>query len=47
MKIHNKKELQNIAVNHLEDSDYKDLMEIFRRSTNKPYSHDRHKPTIR
>ena len=28
MKIHNKRELQQIAVNHSEDIDHKDFMKI-------------------
>ena len=38
MKIHNKRELQNIATNHSEDIDYKDFMNIYRQYTSKPYS---------
>ena len=30
MKINNKRELQNIAINHSTDIDYKDFMEIYR-----------------
>ena len=30
MKISNKKELQNIAINHSADIDYKNLMKIYR-----------------
>ena len=37
-KIHNKKELQNIAINHSQDIDYKDFMNIYRKCTSKPYS---------
>ena len=33
MKIHNKRELQNIAINHLSDVDYKDFMKIYKKST--------------
>ena len=29
MKIHNKKELQNIAISHSADFDYKDFMKIY------------------
>ena len=38
MKIHNKRELQNIAINHSVDIDYKDFMKIYRKCTSKPYS---------
>ena len=37
MKI-NKKELQNIAINHSADIDYKDFMKIYKECTNKQYS---------
>ena len=30
-KVNNKKELQNIAINHSADMDYKDLMKIYKR----------------
>ena len=38
MKIHNKRELQQIAINHLADIDYKDFMKIYRNCTKEPYS---------
>ena len=38
MKTDNKKELQNIAVNHLPDIDYNDFMRIYRECTSEPYS---------
>ena len=38
MKIHNKRELQNIATNHPADFAYKDFMKIYRNCTNEPYS---------
>ena len=38
MKIHNKRELINIATNHLADINYKDFMNIYRKGTNKPFS---------
>ena len=38
MKIHNKRQLQNIAINHSADIDYKDFMKIYRKCTSKPYS---------
>ena len=38
MKIHNKRELQNIAINHSEDIDYKVFLKIYKSCTNEPYS---------
>ena len=38
MKINNKKELQNFAINHSADIDYKDFMKIYRECTKEPYS---------
>ena len=38
MKIHNKRELQNVAINHSADIDYKDFMNIYSKCTSKPYS---------
>ena len=38
MKINNRKELQNIAINHSADFDYKDFVRIYRQYTRKPYS---------
>ena len=38
MKINNRKELQNIATNHLADIDYKDFVKIYREYTRNPYS---------
>ena len=38
MKINNKRELQNIAINHSADIDYKDFMKIYRESTKEPYN---------
>ena len=37
-KINNKKELQNIAINHSADIDYKDFVKIYREYTKEPYS---------
>ena len=34
MKIHNKGELQNIAINHSADIDYKDFLKIYRNCKN-------------
>ena len=38
MKIHNRRDLQSIAINHSADSDYKDFMRIYREYTSIPYS---------
>ena len=38
MKIHNKRELQQIAINHSADINYKDVLKIYRNCTNEPYS---------
>ena len=38
MKINNRKELQNSAINHSADIDYKDFMKICREGTKEPYS---------
>ena len=38
MKIHNKKELQQVAINHSADIDYKDFLKIYRNCTKEPYS---------
>ena len=38
MKILNKRELQQIALNHSSDIDFKDFMKIFERYTAEPYS---------
>ena len=38
MKIHDGRELQNIANNHSADIDYKDFVKIYRNCTNEPYS---------
>ena len=38
MKIHNKTELQQIAINHAADIDYKDFLKIYRSCTKEPYS---------
>ena len=37
MKINNKRELQNIAINHSADIDYKDFIKIYREGTKEPY----------
>ena len=38
MKINNKRELQNIAINHSADIDYKDFIKIYRGCTKEPYN---------
>ena len=38
MKVNNRKELQNIALNHPAGIDYKDFVKIYRECTKKPYS---------
>ena len=38
MKIYNKRELQQIFINHSADIDYKDFMKIYRKYTIQPYS---------
>ena len=38
MKIPNKRELQQIALNHSSDIDFKDFMKIYKKCTVKPYS---------
>ena len=37
MKINNKRELQNIAVNHSVDINYKDFMKIYRECTKESF----------
>ena len=38
MKISNKRELQNIAINHSADIDYQDFKKIYRECTKEPYN---------
>ena len=38
MKILNKTELQQIALNHSSDIDFKDFMKIYKECTEEPYS---------
>ena len=38
MKINNKKELQNIVINHSVDVDYQDFKKIYRECTKEPYN---------
>ena len=37
-KINNRRELQNIAINHSADIDYNDFMEIYRECTREPFN---------
>ena len=36
MKINNKRELQNITINHSADIDYQDFIKIYRECTKEP-----------
>ena len=38
MKTHNKKELQNTAINHSANIDYKDFIKIYKKCTKVPDS---------
>ena len=38
MKINNKRELQNIAINHSADIDYQDFKKIYRECIKEPYN---------
>ena len=38
MKIPNKRELQQIAISHSSDIDFKDFIKIYKKCTDKPYS---------
>ena len=38
MKIHNRRELQQIAIDHSADLDFKDFLKIYRNCTSAPYS---------
>ena len=38
MKIKNKRELQNIEINHSADIDYKDFIKICRECTKEPFN---------
>ena len=38
MKVNSKRELQNTAINHSADINFKDFMKIYRESTKEPYS---------
>ena len=38
MKINNKRELQNIAINHSADIDHQDFKKIYRECTKEPFN---------
>ena len=38
IKINHKRELQNIAINHSADIDYKDFIKMYRECTKEPYN---------
>ena len=38
MKIPNKRELQQIALNHSSDIDFKDFMKLYKKCSTEPYS---------
>ena len=38
MKILNKRELQQTAISHSSDTDFKDFIKIYKKCTDKPYS---------
>ena len=38
MKIHSRRELQNISFDHSADIDYKEFLKISKNCANKPYS---------
>ena len=38
MKINNRKELQNIRINHSADINYQDLLKIYGECTKEPYN---------
>ena len=38
MKIHNRRELQQIAIDYSADLDFKDFLKIYRNCTSEPYS---------
>ena len=50
MKINNRKDLQQIVIDHSADIDYNDFLKIYRNCTKKPYSFltiDVHNPTMK
>ena len=46
MKITNKRELLEIALNHLSDIDFKDFIKIYKKCTAEPYSFLVNDPTL-
>ena len=46
MKIPNKRELQQIALNYLSDIDFKDFIKIYKKYTAEPYSFLVHDTTL-
>ena len=38
MKISNKRELQQFAISHSSDIDFKDFINVYKKCTDKPYS---------
>ena len=38
MKINNRRQLQNIAINHSADIDYQDFMKLYRECTKEPFN---------
>ena len=38
MKIPHKRELQQIAINHSSDKDFKEFINIYKKDTDEPYS---------
>ena len=46
MKINNKRELQNIAINHPADIDYQGFIKIYREFIKEPYNFLTIDPTI-
>ena len=46
MKTPNKRELQQIALNHSSDIDFKDFIKIFKKYTAEPYSFLVNDPTL-
>ena len=46
MKIPNRRELQQIALNHSSDIDFKDFLRIYKKSSDEPYSFLVNDPTL-
>ena len=38
MKIHNKRQLQQVVINHLADVDYKNLINVYKMASREQYS---------